>query len=175
MTAHARPATIAQGGRRGPRILTMAYSVSPSGLMRWGVEITWRCSMGRVFDFNTSRLCPAGCCAADWRPPPPAGGARRRRPRCDLRHLYVTVAVRTRTSKSSFFRIRRYPARVATVGVWYSGGPRTGPCCRLPLPLALHGGRCVRRSVKPFNRYRAIPAPRGRPRARSDSVDTVVY
>jgi len=120
VTAHAPPATIAQGGRRGPRILTMAYSVSPSGLMRWNVEITWRCSMGRVFDFNMSRHCarpaaalPCGragdpaaiaeCADSDARWAIPD-----KRYTLHCLHLYVTSQF---GHGLRFFRIPRYASR----------------------------------------------------------------
>ena len=116
MTAHAPPATIAQGGRRGPRILTMAYSVSPSGLMRWNVEITWRCSMGRVFDFMHEPTVPGRQLCCPGAPPAPAA-AQSRRPRVvipDKRYTALSAficyfAVRTRTSV--FPGIPRYASR----------------------------------------------------------------
>jgi hypothetical protein len=82
--------------------------------------------MGRVFDFNTSRLCPAGCCAAgstDRRPPrPPAPPAERGdADRAAIYGIYIKYML-LRSSDTDFVFFAFTGTRVATVGV-FRGGP----------------------------------------------------
>ena len=76
--------------------------------------------MGRVFDFNMSRLCPAGSCAAPGAPPAPLRQARgapatpRRFPISDILHC-----LHTSQFADTDFGFSAFPGtRVATVGVF---------------------------------------------------------
>ena len=102
----------------------MAYSVSPSGLMRWNVEITWRCSMGRVFDFNMSRLCPAAAAVLPRSAPgarcgPRAGDPAGAIPDKRYTALSAFICYFAVPSSDTDFGFSAFPGtRVATVGVF---------------------------------------------------------
>ena len=117
--------------------------------------------MGRVFDFNMSRLCPAGSCAAPGAPPAPLRQARgapatpRRFPISDILHCLHTSQF---GHGLRFFRIPRYASRDRR-GI---PGARRSPYTALRLY-----------DLPYYRPRRGDPRPRAHKRAHT--VDTVVY
>jgi len=116
--------------------------------------------MGRVFDFNMSRLCPAGSCAAPGAPPAPLRQGSAGDPAAipDKRYTALSAYFAVRTRGLRFFRIPRYASRDRR-GIL---GARRSPYTALRLY-----------DLPYYRPRRGDPRPRAHKRAHT--VDTVVY